>query len=283
MAESKKYEIISSLVSFGLTPVQAQAYITLLTLHKATAKLISKNSDVNRVNIYKALRRLKKLGLVEETLGMPTEFSPVNPDEALEILISSKLRGVEQLEQTKKTVAGEIQDFVYADNRAYAEEEEVSENELSLKMVWGEQMFRRVQSVIANAKEEIMMIFAPSVMMIYDRIGIPAIHSERQRKGIRVRAITKITPENTSTARPYSLNAELRHNELPSTQMRYTIVDRKLLILSIGDTPHAINEGTALLTNSKVLVTALVKDFETIWESSIPSRERIQELKHRVK
>ncbi len=74
MIERKREDLINNLVSYGLTPVQAQAYLTLLKLGSATAKSISLTSDINRVDIYRALRHLKKLGILEEKLGNPTEF-----------------------------------------------------------------------------------------------------------------------------------------------------------------------------------------------------------------
>ena len=146
-------------------------------------------------------------------------------------------------------------------------------------MIWGEQMFRRVQSVVLQSKKEIVTIFAPSVMIIYDQMGIPEIEAKKQREEkVKIRALTKIIPENLDEANLYSKVVDLRHNDLPESQLRYTIVDDEKLILPVGNPPYNITEGTALWTNSKILISALKVSFDALWADSIPAKERIETL-----
>ncbi len=278
MIERKRDDLVNDLVSYGLTPVQAQAYLTLLKLGRATAKSISRSSDLNRVDIYRALRHLKKFGIVEENLGNPTEFVAVEPDQALDVLISSKLRVVDHLRENKSDLRRKLRDFKaeYLDSAPGTADEG---SEMFLKVVWGEQMFRRVQNVALEAKKEMVTIFAPSVMIIYDQIGIPELEAEKRRNSnVKIRALTNIVPENLDQASQYSKIVELRHNELPESQLRYTIVDDEKLILPVGDPPYSVTEGTALWTNSKILIAALKADFEKLWAESIPAKERIEQL-----
>jgi len=277
LIERKRNELIKNLVSFGLTPVQAQAYLTLLRFNSATAKSISRNSDINRVDIYRALRHLKKFGIVEEKLGNPTQFIAVDPDQALEVLIASKLRSVDHLRVSKTETRNKLQEFKMEAGGS-ALDEDVDVGEMFLRVVWGEQQFKRVQKAVLGSKREIITIFAPSVMIIYDQIGIPELEAERRRDNVRVRALTNINPENLDQASLYSKIVELRHNDLPPSQLRYTIVDGEKLILPVGEPPFNVNEGTALWTNSKILIAALKADFEALWEDSIPAKERIQLL-----
>ena len=281
MIETKREDLITDLVSYGLTPVQAQAYLTLLMLGSTTAKSISRASEINRVDIYRALRHLKKLGVVEEKLGNPAEFVAVEPDQTIDILISSKLRVIDHLRSGKSELHGKLVTYRNQFATRLSADSEVDETgrDMYLKVIWGEQMFRRVQSVVLQSKREIVTIFAPSVMIIYDRMGIPKLQEEKQRNtNIKIRALTNIVPENLEEAYRYSKVVELRHNELPDTQLRYTIVDDEKLILPVGDPPYDITEGTALWTNSKILISSLKSDFETLWVHSIPAKERIQIL-----
>jgi sugar-specific transcriptional regulator TrmB len=279
MIEKERDELVNGLVSYGLTPVQAQVYLTLLKLGATTAKSISRTSGINRVDIYRALRHLKKLGLIEEKLGNPTEFLATEPSQALDILLSHKLRVVDRLRASKSELWERLKEFVVLESNAGIVAEEEREGTMFLKVVWGGQQFRRVQSVVMHAKREIITIFAPSVMLIYDQIGIPELEAEKQRQTkVKIRAITNITPENLEASSLYSKVVELRHNELPPSQLRYTIADDEKLILPVGEPPHDVTEGTALWTNSKVLIAALKADFETLWADSIPANERIGQL-----
>ncbi|MHB8566398.1 MAG: TrmB family transcriptional regulator [Nitrososphaerales archaeon] len=278
MMERTRNDLIKDLVSYGLTPVQAQAYLTLLKLGSATAKSISGSSDINRVDIYRALRHLKKFGLVEEKLSNPTEFVAVEPDQALDILIASKLRVIDRLSSSRTELGGRLHDFKMEFSGYGTSDKESDENDMFLKVVWGEQMFRRVQSVVLGSKKEIITIFAPSVMIIYDQMGIPDLEAERRRNNVNIRALTNIIPDNLNQARVYSKIVDLRHNDLQTSQLRYTIVDDEKLVLPVGERPNSINEGTALWTNSRVLISALKADFEALWQNSIPASERIKQL-----
>ena len=280
MIERKREDLINNLVTYGLTPVQAQAYLTLLKLGSATAKSVSLTSDLNRVDIYRALRHLKKLGILEEKLGNPTEFVAADPDQAIDILISSKLRVIDYLRSTKSDLHGKLERYKN-ESVTVSPENESDENGkgMFLKVIWGEQMFRRVQSVVLQSKKEIVTIFAPSVMIIYDQMGIPEIEAKKQREEkVKIRALTKIIPENLDEANLYSKVVDLRHNDLPESQLRYTIVDDEKLILPVGNPPYNITEGTALWTNSKILISALKVSFDALWADSIPAKERIETL-----
>jgi len=278
LIERERNELIKNLVSFGLTPVQAQAYVTLLRFPSATAKSISTSSDLNRVDTYRALRHLKKFGIVEEKLGNPTQFVAADPDQALDILIALKLRSVDQLRTSKTDLLTKLQEFKAELGAASTVEKDDTDGEMFLRVMWGEQMFRRVQKVALESKKDIITIFAARVMIIFDQIGIPELEAERRRNGVRIRALTNIIPENLDQASLYSKIVELRHNDLPPSQLRYTIVDGERLILAVGEPPSNNTEGTALWTNNKVLIAALKVDFESVWENSVPAKERINLL-----
>ena len=276
MIEKERLEIINQLVSYGLTPVQAQTYLALLKLGSATAKSISMSSDINRVDIYRALRHLKRYGIVEEKLGNPTEFVAADPEQAIDILISSKLRNVDNLRLAKPVLKRKL--YELQESGKLVVERDAYTDEMFLKVVIGEQMFRRVQSVVLESKKEIVTIFAPSVMIIYDEMGIPELEASKRQSGVSIRAISRIIPENLDQSVQYSKMVDLRHNDLPPSQLRYTIMDDERLILPVGDFPSKITEGTALWTNSKILISALKVDFESLWSHSIPAKERIEQL-----
>lgn len=277
MLEVERTDLINSLVSFGLTPVQAQTYLTLLKLGSTTAKSISRSSDINRVDIYRALRNLKKYGIVEEKLGNPAEFVAVAPDQALDTLISARVRAVDNLRETKPDLKHNLEEY-YRESRYIQTDSEEDDSELFLKVVYGEQMFRRVQTVALVSKREMVTVFAPPVMVIYDEMGIPDVEARRSRENLRIRAITNIIPENLDQCAAYARAVELRHNDLPPSQLRYTISDDEKLILAVGEAPSDITEGTALWTNSKVMIKALRADFESLWQQSVPAKERISIL-----
>ncbi|MDG6999139.1 MAG: hypothetical protein JRN15_08505 [Nitrososphaerota archaeon] len=271
MQETERAELINSLVIYGLSPVQAQAYITLLKLGRSTAKSISINSDINRVDVYKAVKRLSKLGLIEEILGNPIEFIAVEPKQALDILVESRSSQVDRLRSGKFQLEKRLE-LITSDRSA---KDDSGEEELFVKILFGEQVFRRLKTMITNSKKEIIAVFSPKSVVLYDRIGVPELEEERVQNGVSVRAVTCITTDNLREASNFSRIVSLRHSDQLSSHLRYTIVDRSLLLLPVGGPPTNLAEATALSTDSNALITGLVDDFEKLWLNSAPAYEKI--------
>lgn len=277
MRESDRGDIIDGLMIYGLSPVQAQVYITLLKLGKSTAKSISINSDINRVDVYRAVKRLSKLGLIEQVLGKPIAFTAVDPEQALDILLGAKSSQVERLRNGKTNLKNKLEMLVL--DRPARMEGEDEESELFVKVLSGEQVFRRLKSMVSNSKKEIMTIFSPRSLVLYDRIGVPELEHERVAEGVRIRAITSITRENYREAATYSRMVELRHLQPLTSHLRYTIVDHSLLLLPVADPPNNLSEATALWTDSQALIIGLIDDFERLWSNAVPSSDRLTRLK----
>jgi HTH-type transcriptional regulator, sugar sensing transcriptional regulator len=271
LREFEREDLISSLVIYGLTPVQAQIYLTLLKLGTSTAKSVSVNSNTNRVDVYRALRRLGKLGLVEQVLGNPITFSPVEPGQALDILLEAKTSQVERLASNKAYLKRRL-DTLSLDRPLEAEGGAKSQ-ELFLKVLSGDRVFQRLKSLLMEAKTEVISVFSPKALILYDRIGIPELEKERHESGVAIRAVSTITKENYEQARAYSKIVNFHHSEKLRSHLRYTIVDRSYLLLPVGEPPASLSEATALWTNSNALIVGLIDDFEKLWLDSLPLEE----------
>lgn len=276
MQESERADLIDGLVIYGLSPVQAQTYITLLKIGRSTAKAISINSDINRVDVYRAVKRLSKLGLIEQVLGNPIAFVAVDPDQALDILVGAKSSQVERLRSGKAHLKNQLEQLAL--DRPSRNESSQEEEELFVKVLSGEQVFRRLKTMITNSKKEVMTVFSPKSLVLYDRIGVPEIEQEKISQGVKIRAVTAITRENYHEAMTYSKMVDLRHLQQLPSHLRYTIVDHSLLLLPVADPPSDLGEATALWTDSQALITGLIDDFERLWASASPSSDRIAKL-----
>lgn len=266
---------MNSLVAYGLTPIQTQVFITLLKMGGASARAVSSSSDVSRMNVYRALRRLSNLGLVEKGLGDPTEFIPVEIDEALDMMVDLRARETKRLEAMKPELSRRLQ-LVSLDGPVNRHGNE--QPPLFLKAISGEHVFKKVKTLITGAKKDVMKIFSPRSAILYERIGLPEIEEQRRRAGVKIRGVTTITKENASSALNYSKVIELRHSDDLSSHLRYTVVDRSLLLLPVGVPPEDVDDATALWTNSSTLISGLLDDFEKLWRSSVDASTKIEAL-----
>jgi sugar-specific transcriptional regulator TrmB len=111
-------EISQILRQLGFTNSQATVYLTLLKLHIADGKTISKVSKKARQEVYRILAELEEKSLIERIITSPIEFEPVPIKDCLSSLIEQRRKEIfeiekkaqESLQQFKETKANVLQD-----------------------------------------------------------------------------------------------------------------------------------------------------------------------------
>jgi molybdopterin-guanine dinucleotide biosynthesis protein A len=89
MAEGQ--DISSLLQDIGLTEYEGRVYVALISLGKARAKEISEITSIAYPKVYDVLASLKQKGFVEEELGRPKIYRPVNPSKAIRDYIEERV------------------------------------------------------------------------------------------------------------------------------------------------------------------------------------------------
>ncbi len=103
-----------------------------------------------------------------------------------------------------------------------------------------------------------------------------------KKNGVRLRAITEITPDNISYAKKAIKLFEIRH--LNGLKSNFGLVDRKVCLLhSVSHEEQAQPLSHAIVTNAKALVEAQQFQFETLWKYAIPAEEEIREIEEGMK
>jgi sugar-specific transcriptional regulator TrmB len=70
-----------------MTMQQTKVYIALNKLEQATVRTIAKNAQMDRAEVYRAIPKLQKLGLIKKFITTPTAFRAVPLSEGLSILL----------------------------------------------------------------------------------------------------------------------------------------------------------------------------------------------------
>ena len=99
-------------------------------------------------------------------------------------------------------------------------------------------------------------------------------------RGVKIRGVTEITPDNASYCKKLMEVCELRH--LDGVRTNFAIADGKEALL------HGVSQETnplsqAILTSAKALVEAQEYLFENSWKSAIPAQHKIMEIEEGVK
>jgi hypothetical protein len=107
-------------------------------------------------------------------------------------------------------------------------------------------------------------------------------YAQLKKNGVRLRAITEITPDNISYVKKAMKLFEIRH--LSGLKSNFGIVDRKVCLLhSVSHEEQAQPLSHAIVTNAKALVEAQQFQFETLWKNAIPAEEEIREIEEGMK
>lgn len=100
---------MATLRDLGLSEYEARSYRTLLRLGPATAKELSRASDVPMGRVYDVLNSLEQHGLVRsQTGGRPKKYVGVEPETGLERVLTDKKAELEQQVRQYEAVVEEL-------------------------------------------------------------------------------------------------------------------------------------------------------------------------------
>lgn len=267
--EGKLIEVLREL---GLTRLQAEVYLTLGRLGSAYARDLIAELKVNRVDVYRALRALRSLELVEVQLGNPTRFQSVAPRAAIEALLNRKEEALSNLKDRSKWILPKLEALVQ-EPRASAR----ADKRLFLKLLSGAQVFRRVADLVKDAKYVLKMI-SPHGLYLHWQSGIYDAETLSVQRGAKIRILTYIGKQDIECVREYSNIAAIRHLDDFAARIRYIVVDENQLILPVSSPPHGLKDPVVIWSNSPALIDSLIHDFDAAWVKGEDAGKRIREL-----
>jgi sugar-specific transcriptional regulator TrmB len=84
--------VIDTLMSFGLTRMDAKIYILLAKKGSIKAIEVGKALKMSKPQLYRSLKNLERIGIVSATLEHPAKFSAVTFEKALDLLAKAKMK-----------------------------------------------------------------------------------------------------------------------------------------------------------------------------------------------
>ncbi|MGB6674181.1 MAG: hypothetical protein WBE34_17270 [Candidatus Nitrosopolaris sp.] len=118
----------------------------------------------------------------------------------------------------------------------------------------------------------------PAIHIIYEPIWAGLL--QLKEKGVKIRVVTEITPDNITYCKKLLEVCELRH--LDGVRTNFAIADGKEALL------HGVSQETdplsqAILTTVRGLVEAQEYLFENLWKSAISAQSKIKEIEEGVR
>lgn len=257
-------DLIKGLALLGLDSTSSKIYIKILSYHPISAKELSDELSIDRVSTYRALKRLKDYGLVEFVIGNPTLYQPIEPSTALCSLLKRKEEELMALKGlVKDHILPRLEELMRAPHISGRRTVKTRE---FIKLVGGLAVFEIIKRSLRRARTEVIeVISGPALPLHYKHL----FDDEREcsERGVKVKIISEVTKDNYKIFNEYSNCVEIRHLNGTSNMLRYVIIDRKEAFLRLNDPPlNNSSDFTSLWSNRKVLVSALVREFEKSWK-----------------
>jgi sugar-specific transcriptional regulator TrmB len=263
-AEEDSFKMLSE---FGLTYYEAKVYISAVRLGVSTAGKIAKLAKIRREEVYRAVPKLEKIGLLERIMGRPLRIKALPLDEGLNALFEIKEEETSTQLRELLSKKDEFLEKFNHDVKYVGMEEEQSHFVLISEK---DALSRKVASSITSARKSID--FADSFENAFRFVlSYGNEIKAAKKKDVNVRILTEY-PEDTELI-PQHLKKYIPKDpfivhyseRLPS---RYMLFDgnHALITTSPGQT---FSEGNCLWTNDPNLVGIVHRDFEKQFRDSL--------------
>ncbi len=254
-------EEIQTFIRLGLTCNQSKVYLNLAKVGTSTANAISKQTGIDRSEVYRLMLTLGKLGLVEKKITTPVKFTSTPVHDALSLLMSRRVSETSDLDQKAREL---LRDF-----RPKEPLSSVIEDSQFIMIPEKETSIQRRRKAIENAQVSIDAVNSwkrfPLLMSTY----VDEIRNALQR-GVKIRTVTD-QPKNQM-----ALIGIDHFKETSAFQVKYqqtppeavvTIYDSKEVIMTTSST-KALGESSFLWSNNSSLLTLAKGYFDVLWENA---------------
>lgn len=247
---------------FGLTSLQAKVYVSLLKLGPCHASQIGSQVAIVRPEVYRVLRELSTIGLVQISLGFPATYSPLPPRQGLSLLVQRLKDNVSTLEKERK----ELTEWLEA-----GEFKSLEESREAITLIKGERnLLQKTSQMIETAREEYIGIWSQLGLRDFaeSRIGRKLTAAKNRR--VRIRVIADVDSHSIKVANYLTRIAEVRRSR--NLLFYMDIIDQKEMVFGpsfpIPGESQMESRELNIFTNHLRFVSGMYAIFEKIWQIS---------------
>jgi sugar-specific transcriptional regulator TrmB len=265
------------LTRFGLTKLQAEVYVTLLRLDRSAAKDIARVCSIHRVEGYRILGELRRVGLIEQAFGSPAVFSAMPPEEALAVLFNRLRDRVNALDASRDGLVDWLSSL-----RKVPPEDRVEEG--CFRMLQGHrQEDEMLIEMWKSARSEILVMTPDGGLQKMAASRRIAALGKSFRKGVKISVLTYLNRDNrkqTEALSRLAIFATIRHANAMLFDM--TIVDARQLLLGQLVEKDGMRPDCRLVShlwiNSEDYGRTSRGLFEVLWNNSVDCKMRLRQI-----
>lgn len=256
--------IVELLQSFGLTRAQAQIFVHLTKRGASSISALSSTLKTNRMNVYRNLKKMQNMGIVDVIPGKPMKFSAVPVALALDILLSVTKNKVLEMENKRTKILEEF-------SKLSSQQQEYTVESKFRVHCGRRNVYSVMMQMLEKSEREACLLTTPSDLVRMAIFGFSGVLRKMSAMGVRVKILTNITDRRLfPLLKDYIKYATLRHSDISITT-RFLIADEKTAFtsLSTDDSMGLESESdSGFWTDSPHYVQSLRALFEVAWRGA---------------
>lgn len=257
-----KDDLITMLRHFDLEEIDAKMYIGLLQMGPMSVGNLAAKLDVERGKAYRALEKLRSIGLITTTMSNPVICKPVPPLEGLTNIIQQK----ENEFVTMQKIAGKLTEDLKEITRTSQ-----GADTTSVSVIQGRHnIYSKIGKIIQESNSTIYIVTTGKDLLRMYHTSIPEKIKICKGSGGQVRIVTDSDDEGTLSIISKIGASEVRIGKLPS-KSRMVVENAKHLLMSggINETMDMNDDGDSVLdSNSVEMVENMYSLCEHLWKRS---------------
>lgn len=244
----------------GLSEYETRSYLALVKMGPAKASELSFFAQVPRTKTYGVVRELERKGLIRVIPGKPELYSAVSPDETLVPLLINLQSKLKDSEETvhQLSLTHEANRFVRRDVPHESSEFWEIEGRPSL--------FNKMNGLLLDTKRSICYATSAAGLIRLYKVQADILDRAKER-GVRVRILAPMSPENMVVAEQLAEIVELRKIDRPFGTSFVSVDSEQLIVVDSRPDDMRVDVGSdaAIWTINKLLVDLYEQLFERVW------------------
>lgn len=268
--------LVEALAPYGLTPNQAKLYLYLLGRESTSAGEISRRLGIHRVDVYRKLRELGDLGLLDLYIGSPRRFTAVDPKNALSSILKKKESELLALKNVTHDVQSALKGLEMANKARMSRSEVAGTAQSYYRFSKGRESYlREMKQLIRSSKYEIIKITSGNGLKRAFLLGLTKEYKQAADRGVSIRMIGEVRKDNLVYAKKLAKVVQLRH--VRDADFRFIVVDHSITMLSAqyddGSMSGSGDSDSYFVLSDPIFAKVMCFLFKHLWEGSgeIPS------------
>ncbi len=254
---------LSQMVQFGFTELQAKVYVANYTLGEASAKQIREICKMHKAEVYRVLRELQDMGIIDQIIAHPVKYRARCPGEVLKSLLLPSIRRMAALSDTKGELLEWFGTLKAADNiwRQSGDGFEVLHDRLAIERM--REMLRRASIYIYHSGR------------YEDKVELEVMDAFNRavNRGVSVKGVLGINGHDTDILKQLNWSNLVSRRRSDRVYSWTVIVDGNEALF--GSAPTVVPGEEFLYTRNLRYIAHLIRMFELLYESAAPLGESV--------